>query len=227
MLAVEAPDGFRWNSGWQSAYELLLSGENSWRQDCKLDSKIFERVKSVPVKARISVAITVFRDHDVRQIVAGAGEFSVPNVGRCRVDQKYLGFIQCRSPLVKPSTLLVRADTAASTCPPPPSDNDEESAATNTTAYAWERNGDSGPAEYGISPVESFQLYLSNRDGGRGASVRICPGTPLSISFPIPVEHARAEFEVNGLKLDDYRRENFLLGNFSIGVRAGGRGRRR
>jgi len=212
MLTIEAPDGFRWNSGWQTAYRLLLPGQNSWRQDFEIKNKIFERLKSVAVKARVSVGISVLRDQDARQIAAGSGEFVVPDVGRCRIDPKDLGLIQCHSPLVKPSTLLVRTDSSASTCPVPGALEDKESPGS---AYDWEWNGDSRPAEYGIDPVESFELYFLE---GGGPGARLCPGTPLIVSFPKPVENTRAEFEVNGFKLDDYLQEKFS-GDVVFGVR--------
>jgi hypothetical protein len=224
-LSLEGADSFRWESKWQSSYGsgLLLPGMNSWIESFKLDHKIFDRMKFVPLKARVSVAINVFRDQDAMQITAGRGEFDVPRVGRCRVDAKNSSSIECQAPLVKPETLLVRAESATSTCPIPDaeqSDADEEDSAakaTKWTTYAWEWNGDQRPAEYGVSPVESFSLYLTGRNDDRFERAQICPGTPLTFSFPKFVQGSRAEFEVSELKLEDYRKEPF---RFTFGVPA-------
>jgi hypothetical protein len=222
-LSLEGADSFRWESKWQSSYGsgLLLPGMNSWIESFKLDHKIFDRMKFVPLKVRVSVAINVFRDQDAMQITAGRGEFDVPRVGRCRVDAKNSSSIECQAPLVKPETLLVRAESATSTCPLPDeeqSDADEEDSAakaTKWTTYAWEWNGDQRPAEYGVSPVESFSLYLTGRNDDRFERAQICPGTPLTFSFPKFVQGSRAEFEVSELKLEDYRKVPF---RFTFGV---------
>jgi len=92
-------------------------------------------------------------------------------------------------------------------------EKEEKKTTANTTAYAWEWNGDQGLAEYGVSPVESFQLFFWNRDERNRVTARICPGTPLRISFPALVERTRIEFEAGGLKLSDYRQENSVFGN--------------
>jgi hypothetical protein len=212
-VSVESADGFRWESNWQSAYGLLLPGQNTWTQNFKLGYKIFQRLNPVPVKARFSVAVTIFRDQDVRQIAAGNGEFAVPQVGRCWIDPKDSSDVHCHAPLVKPATLLVRTESAASTCRVP---DDEAPATANSTAYAWEWNGDSELADYGISPVESFTLYLSSHDRDLRIA-RVCPGTPLNISFPKVLQRTRADFEIGELKLNDYRKGPFRF-EFARGV---------
>lgn len=222
MLVIEAPNGSRWSSGWQGAYQILFPEPSIWRKDFELDRKTFERFKSADVKAHISLAATVFRDWNGRETITGKGEFLVPDVGVCQLDREVSYSIRCVSPLVKPSRLLVRTDFAASTCPLPEQHEEEgqernqKALVTDRTAYAWEWNGDQGIAEYGISPVQSFELYFWDRDERNSTSGRICAGTPLRISFPTPVERTRIEFEANGINLADYRQHNLALG-FSIG----------
>ena len=180
-------------------------------------------MKFVPLNARVSVAINVFRDQDAMQITVGRGEFDVPRVGRCRVDAKDSSSIECQAPLVKPETLLVRTESANSTCPIPdeeqsgPDEEDSAAKATKWTTYAWEWNGDQWPAEYGVSPVESFSLYLTGRSDDRFERAQLCPGTPLTFSFPKFIQGSRAEFKVSELKLEDYRKEPF---RFTFGVPA-------
>src|SRR5262249_14726092 len=152
----------------------------------------------------------IFHDQDARRINAGNGEFLIPDVGLCRIDAQYSYHLDCHSPLVKPARVLVRADSATSTCPKSiqhPTDEDEQPPAKNAAVYAWEWNGDPGLAEYGINPVESFKLYFWNREQGQRTDVRICAGTPLSVSFPTLVQRTRVEFEVSDFKVGDYRQE--------------------
>src|SRR5258708_4955803 len=214
MITIEAPDGFRWNSDWLSSIEWFGPGDNHWRELFKMDHKTFERLKSVPVKVRVSVAATIFRERDARNFTTTSREFTVPDVGRCRIqgDYNYFGNqIQCRSPLLKPSLVVMRADPAISTCPAP--NNADEKQSPARTAFAWESENASGPAEYGVSPVESFVFHSFY------VRARICPGTPISFSFPSFAARTRAEFEVSGFKLDDYREGNFMKGSSGIGVR--------
>jgi hypothetical protein len=134
-------------------------------------------------------------------------------VGPCWLSRDFTGFILCRSALVRPAALLVRIDPYASTCPAPEPVVKPEP--RSTEAYAWESNADSGLADYGISPVKSVDLYLSWRNKSGIEPPRVCPGTPLNISFPAVVERTRVDFQVDALQLADYRQENFPTGGFT------------
>ncbi|HEY6306590.1 MAG TPA: hypothetical protein VI488_09065 [Candidatus Angelobacter sp.] len=206
-ITLKTPDGFRWDSDWQGYYSLLSPKENHWRQDFSMKYKIYERLKSAPVKARVSVAVEVFREHDLEVITAGNGEFDVPGVGRCRVRDKDASTLRCHSPLVKPPTMVVvRVDPAASTC----TGQDKDQQTREGVPYAWEDGSNSNLPDYGISPVESFQFYFFS-------AARICPGTPLSFSFPKFTENTRADFDIATLNLDEYRTSS-AYGSFVIGV---------
>src|SRR3954466_3679341 len=219
-LHLENQEGVRWDSKWQSAYNFFLPGENRWTQNFKLSYKEFEKMKSLQFKATVSLKVEIFQDHDARQIKAGRGEFEIPGVGRCQLEAKSLNSILCHSPLVKPERVLIKVQSADSTCPP--SHDDEEDSAPPTpvdiTAFAWQLNGDERPAEYGLNPVESFTLYMKERDA-YASSVRICPGTPLTISFPIFSQSARTGFEISQFNLEEYRQEPFRFSFGGITVR--------
>jgi hypothetical protein len=193
-ITLRAPDGFRWDSDWQGYSSLLLPKEHHWRQDFSMKYKFYERLKSVPLKARVSVAVEVFREHDPEVITAGSGEFDVPRVGRCRVRPKDSSTLRCHSPLVKPPTMVVvRVDPATSTC----TGREEDQRPREGVPYAWEWGSDSRLPDYGISPVESFQFYFFS-------GAHICPGTPLSLSFPEFTENTRVDFDIGTFNLDEY-----------------------
>ncbi len=219
-LHLENQEGVRWDSKWQSAYNSFLPGENRWIQDFKLSYKEFEKMKSVQFKATVSLKVEIFQDHDVRQIKVDQGEFEVPLVGRCHLEAKSSNSILCHSPLVKPERVLIKVQSADSTCPPLQDDDKDSAPATpvNITAFAWELNGDERPAEYGLNPVESFTLYMKEGDK-YASSVRICPGTPLTLSFPTFSQSARPKFEINQFKLEDFRQEPFRFRFGAITVR--------
>lgn len=220
-LHLENQEGVRWDSKWQGASNFFLPGENRWMQDFKLSYKEFEKMKSLQFKATVSLKFEIFQDHEASQIKVGRGEFEIPGVGRCHLDEKSLNSISCHSPLVKPEKVLVKVQSADSTCPPSQEENDDEDSSpatpANITAFAWESNGDERPAEYGINPVETFTLYMRERDK-YASSVRICPGTPLLLSFPIFNQSARTEFEIDHFNLEEYRQEpfRFSFGGFTV-----------
>jgi hypothetical protein len=207
---LQAPDGFLWDSGWQGHYGLFGPSEYQWQQDFSMKYKAYSRLKSVPLKARVSVAVEVFREHDFETIQAAGGEFDVPRVGRCRVREKEAENLRCHAPLMKPHMVVIRVNPASSTCPTENGWREE----LEGIPYSWEAGRDSNLAEYGVSPVSSFGFYL-----GR---LLICPGTPLNFSFPEFVENTRSDFEFNVANLDEYRRPGLLDGGhvvWGIGTR--------
>jgi hypothetical protein len=163
-------------------------------------------LKSIPLKARISIAVDIYRDQEARTATSTNRQFPVRGVGWCWIDPKDESEIHCHSPLVKPHQVLVRLEPSDSTCIVDDDTDDESGKGPEAPVFAWESNGDSDPAEYGFSPVESMDLYFSKHYGKSSRKPRICPGTPLSFSFPKLGQRTRAEFEIDGLKLSDYRR---------------------
>jgi hypothetical protein len=62
MLALEAQDGTRWNSGWESSRQLLFPNQQLLQTDFEIKKSFFDRVRSSTVKAHISFAMTIERD---------------------------------------------------------------------------------------------------------------------------------------------------------------------
>jgi hypothetical protein len=108
--------------------------------------------------------------------------------------------------------LLITADLSATTCP---AREGESRAGTGEIARNWHRSSDSGPAEFGISPVEKLDLYVWAQHGQTISG--ICPGTPLIISNPEFVRRTRTELEFNDLRLADYRLPQVKFGSTGFG----------
>jgi hypothetical protein len=197
-IALETPSGFEWHGG-SGLVGLLRSGENRWWASFAMEQEAYELLKSAPLRVRVTVAAEVFHEHDFEDVTATGGEFDVPRVGRCRIAERDDRTLRCNSPLVRPSMVVARVDPALSTCP----DWEETpEVPLDGLPYAWLPRRKSELAEYGISPVVlsyfSFQSFA-----GR---TRICPGTPLTFSFPEFVEDVRSDFEIENVNLDEYRR---------------------
>jgi hypothetical protein len=199
-ITLEAPDGFRWNTGWRGRYLLLAPGESRWRTDFSMKYAIYERLKSVRLKAHVAVAVAVFHERSFETIRVTTGEFDVPGMGRCRVRERDKSEVLCHSPLVKPAMVVVRVAPATLTCPALDGDQKPEN-----IPYAWEEGSSSRLPDYGINPIESFQFNFYR-------SARICPGTPLNFSFPEFMEITRSDFEIDNVNLDELREESLLHG---------------
>jgi len=213
-VSLEAPNGLRWNSGWESPGISLFPDQKATQIDFNLKRKFFERVKSYSVKARIALALTVYRDKNRADFVTPPGEFAMPDLGFCSAGT-YLREIHCRAPLRTPSSMLITSDLSATTCPA----REGESRADNREIVRdWHQNSDS-LAEFGISPVKNIDVYLWDRhDGARRLVAGICPGTPLIISSPKFVRSTRMELEINSLRLADYRLRQDEPGASGFGI---------
>src|SRR5437660_7280726 len=209
MLTIEAQDGPRWNSGWKSVSQLLFPNQQLLQTHFEVKKSFFEKVKSSAVRAHISFAVTVSRDMSPRRIIATGGDFVVPEVGLCSVDQRFSTSLLCRFPVRGPRLIVVETASSQTTCPT----SDDEPVPAGKTAHGWGGNTDSGP----FSPVGTFNLYLWAWGGvaEHGSSPRVCPGTPLFFSTPEVVRRIRMEVDLNGFRPADYRLSNsfrFMLG---------------
>lgn len=219
MLTLETPDGFQWHSGWSTYHILLGPGEHGWAQPFEIKYKSYRRLKGVPVKSRVSLALDLYREPEPRQVALAAREFSVPEVGRCRIDAAGQSWFSCRSPLTQPEMVVARLDPATSTCPVGQNKNEPkktEEPATSLLPYAviWGRKSDL--PNYGVSPIESFTFNFGL--GNKEPRATICLGTPISFSFPKLSERTRIEFETGNLNLEDYRLDNGSRGTYMIGL---------
>jgi len=218
-VLLEAPSGLRWNSGWVSPGISLFPDQRSTEISFSLKKAFFDRVKSDSVKARISLALVEYRDKNRRDFVTPRGEFLMSDVGVCSAVTTYEREIHCRAPLRTPSSMLVTSDLSANTCP---AGEGESRAETREIDREWYRNSDSGPAEFGISSIKNFDVYLWDRKSRmRRMIAGICPGTPLLISNPEFVRSIGTELESNSLRLADYRLRQFSSGGDGLvfGVR--------
>jgi hypothetical protein len=211
MIAIEAPDSVRWDSAWASQYISLYPGQRRMQLSFELPKAFFERVKSALVKIRISLLVTVYHDKNRRDFVTPRGEFVLPDVGLCFAQAGYSNTVHCRAAMRRPSSFFVSSDLSLTTCPnwrrDPPTKPGE-------MGHVWDLNSDSGPAEFGLSPIQSFDLYLSTANSSV-SSRGICPGTPLVLSNPEPVQAFRTTLQMDGVRLDDYR---YVLGQFEFNL---------
>jgi len=203
MVELESPDGLRWNSGWRSYGTSLFPEQKRTQIDFSLKKKVFEQLQKTPVAGRISFALTVSRDQNRREFVIPNGEFVMADVGLCTSAAGYNWSIQCRAALRTPSSLMITSDLSQTTCP---AQKDQVRALAGEIAREWHHNSESGPAEFGISPVKEVDFYLMPSNPTDALTVKgVCPGTRVFLSNPEAVRQTRVELALKGLRLDDYR----------------------
>ena len=215
MVAIEAPDGLHWNSGWRSHGWSLFREDKGTSFHFTLKKKLFERIKSLAVKGNISLALTVYRDQNRREFIVPRGAFVIPGVGFCTTGGlSYQPQIECRAPLRTPSSVLATYDISQTACPVREGDS---RAKPGEISRDWERNSDSGPAEFGISPVKTIRFLTVFNASNARAVAGLCPGTPIVLSNPEPIGRTRIDVDLTGLRLVDYRIPQVRFGTTGYG----------
>lgn len=191
-VSIETANGLRWHSGWESQGQTLFPDNKKTNVGFLLKKPIFEQMKPGPVTLRIQVALSAYRDANQRQFVVPQGEFLLSALGFCSAKLSFTRELRCRAPLRAPSSLLITSDLSETTCS---AFGKESKATTRDIARYWHQS-DAGPAEFGISPITTLNIYLSAQHETPGATISgICPGTPLTISSPEFSRAVRMELE--------------------------------
>jgi len=204
MVDIEAPGGLRWNSSWQGYNSVVLPAQSYTDTSFAMDKGFFERVKSISAKLHIWFALTTFRAKEVHRIVAGADEFTAAAGTLCSIPNKFTrqpNTLLCRSALKLPF-LLVTTLSEETTCP---LRSFEEAGLPRTFFASSQWDPDSSPAEFGISPVNMFDLFFSS--GPRIIDPRrvLCPGTPLTFRTFDEAQRTSSEVTIDGIHLVDYQ----------------------
>jgi hypothetical protein len=210
MLSLETPDGMQWSSGWRSSDTLLLGRQSDFSQHFFVPREIFDGARKVPVRARVSLAVASLHAYNSQRVVLpvpSLREFEVAGPARCSL---LFGAITCRSPLRKPSFLILTTELSASTC----DHAGEVPDLGQFAAFAWVSGTGSGPAQFGLSPVMPYDLVVSGRRNLAGRSPIpdgmfyhrqfFCEGTPVTFSQAELTGRARIELQIENFKLAEY-----------------------
>jgi hypothetical protein len=204
LIEIDGPGGLHWDGGWEFRRLYIFPDQAKTQIGFRMRKEMFERIKSMPVKLRVSLALTLFREKNRREFIVPAGEFAFAGVGMCSAGEAYSEQIHCRAPMRSPAFLLVSADTSPSNCS---IRGFESPAKAGVTVRGWTQSDTSGPAEFGISPIKRFDLYLSNSAPMIPAINQIagiCPGSRLVLSNPEVANRSETTLEMDGVRIGDY-----------------------
>jgi len=199
-LAVSAPGGREWHSGWRPGGRYFANARGAFL-DFSIERTFYEQVKNMPINATVTAALAIYREPQPAQVIAKEGGFGVPGNGRCVLEGS--GEMFCLFPM-KVRSMLVTIQSDGMRCPLPERANPLP---PGLTGYALTRMDDGSIADFGISPVQTQQLFSWDWEfgqRGRYAPGGICPGTPLRFGFVSQTGGARMDVHANGIRLADY-----------------------
>jgi hypothetical protein len=212
-VTLTAADGQAWTSPWQGIYaQRYLPGANQTELRVRIPRAQFERFKSAPVMLQLTLALTRLRASQVIRTTFPIGDIEVPNVGMCS-PQSERGYprmtpgLYCRSPLHKPRLTYATTAWSEASCLTASPDS-----AHVSPAGAWIGEPGPAPADPGIPSVWTQDLLFNDAvvHGERvygDSRLRICPGTPLTITQYTEAEHGQAGVAIANFKLPQSRGE--------------------
>ena len=196
MLDVDAA-GLSWNSDWVPVRTTLFPETQRILLNFQMKKSLFDRLRSVSINGKISIAFSLYRDMNKQDFVVPAGDFVLPEVGHCFAGPRSWREIQCIAPLRHPRSLLITSDASQTTCP---LNRGESPAPPGELARDWSHSYDFQPAEFGISPIKdvNFAVAIPQRAAG------LCPGTPVVLSNPERIRRGQTTIQLEKLRLPEY-----------------------
>jgi hypothetical protein len=182
---ITAPDGSHWSSDWEMVgFYKFLPGKIFFRPGFTMPLAVYNKYRSVPLNVHLAIAISQAQADKVTTIAMPASAFVVPDFGNCSPETGWapefghvIG-INCVSPLAKPQLTYVSTRWSNSACPAT-----QAAADPGVLGDAWVGSLNPETAEFGISPVVSDPVNLSNvqvnESEGRARFRYLCPGTPI------------------------------------------------
>jgi hypothetical protein len=161
--------------------ELRLGGSETdtpWHEMI-VDRKLFDRLKSTPLRLHVTILLTLFGDLHTERMPLERGMRRVPSVGVCGVEPvevSKLTFLACMAPFRLPSRAVPRFDNG------PPV---EGAVVIPYSPY---------PAEFGVSPMSISRWQLPNQPGATG----------IIIDTMHPLAHVRRDLDVPSVRLANF-----------------------
>ncbi|HLK08958.1 MAG TPA: hypothetical protein VKV30_13475 [Candidatus Angelobacter sp.] len=205
-VTLEAPDGTRWSSDWQSEYSVVQAEpaqaqNSSAKTDHKIrttlavDKSFFDRNRNSAVNIHLVTAAVLFRDHESPVIVQANGEFAIQGIGKCVLTQESFFRIWCRSALA-PLPMLGITSRSFKKCPP----EKDELAGPPILNTGWVVYGYWG-SDFGLSSVRTFTPIME-RDKPQQASA-VCKESAITLHRPEALRQFRVESDFKDVKLSD------------------------
>lgn len=206
VVQIEAAGRPSWSSGWTDSNTSMFPDTSTIYFGFSIKQRLLNQMQSSPAKLKLTVAFTTYNNSNETDFVIPPEAFYIQDLGPCLPGKRFFRQVHCLAPLHGPRSLFLTADLSRSTCP---LQKEELQYPEGTLGHAWSTS-DSGPAEFGLSPVKEIDLGISilpNMDSRRGAG--LCPGTPVIVSNPVPVRSNQMSIELDNIRLSDFQLYRF------------------
>jgi hypothetical protein len=204
-VTVDGESGSHWTSPWQTLNSEYLSGGGESWITVQMDRAFFDQVSASPVTLHFTVAYTLVRAGKESSIPLPAQDFSVPDFGFCSpqpdpMRRQFLG-ITCRFAMHQPKLTYISVRWTDGPCTTSPDPK------TGVPGDAWIGWLNSSPAEFGISPILTPPIDLSNGTKGEGRQSEprhLCPGTPVTFTQYNLAGKTQYDFTIPNFHLPGY-----------------------
>jgi len=217
-LHIEAPDGTVWDSGWQL--------DNLWHIGSRasigasMDRDYFDAVKWVPLKARVTIAMTMLETRNESRFSVSNAPFVIPGIGHCwyRISWPWDTNppLECLAPFRIPYPLVVRVAKFGPDCILTRGEIPLDVREQIQDRLVPESKLDIGMrpsylVNMKLDPVAAGQIRSPLSSYGERTWVvdgTACPGSEVVIVVLRPVRRLRRDVEISGIRLADYAPRN-------------------
>jgi hypothetical protein len=208
-VTVEAANGSHWTSQWQSrnGQQYLSPGTGESWITVEMSRAFFDQVRSTPVTLHFTVALTRVQAGNAKSIPLPTQDFSVPDFGNCspQADLFHSQFfgVACRFALHQPRLTYISTRWADGPCSASHPDLN-----MGVQGGAWVGSVENSPATFGIAPIRSQSIALSNGtkvEGNKFESRHLCLGTPVTFTQYNLVGRTQYDFTIPDFRLPTYQ----------------------
>lgn len=202
-LDLNLPDGKPWTSNWHSVFNQTVSfGRTHAWPDIEIKKAVFGSVKDSPVKARVTLGLSVYKLGPTSQVMVSENRLTLPGGARC-LNAISENVMHCFAALKEPGSIFVVADLPSSACSI--SNEGKREPWAGSPAFYASLGGSSTP-DLDFTPIQQFDLSLSRHSIREDlqSSLPVCSGTRLLISKPEFQFSVRDEIDLGEVTLANY-----------------------
>ena len=193
--------------------QYLPGTSESWIT-VQMSRAFFDQVRSTPVTLHFTVALTRVQAGNARSIPLPAQDFSVPDFGICSPQPDLFHqsiFRNCLQVCPAPTQAYVYQRALGRTVRA-----QHRSLILNTGVQgdAWIGSLETSPADFGIAPIWSPSIGLSNGikvEGAKSEPRHLCPGTPVTFTQYNLVGRTQYDFTIPDFRFPGYQPDTGLF----------------
>lgn len=176
-VAIQAADGFTWNSEVKDYYpqHFVPTGDRT-AAGFFIPRAVYDKLKSTPVKVRLTFSLTHLQAINSIHIPMPTHDVAIPGFGVCGPRVRGSAWQVCRFAFRDPQLTYVSADWSNTPCSAPQTELEQ------VRGDPWMGVLNSRPTKFGIAPITfgdvAFTPDLNNATGGK----YLCSDAPITLT---------------------------------------------